>query len=182
MCRGGRLEGRRNVDGQGHVATAAGEDLLVDDPVEVDHPLAGQQREVDAVAADFAHLLHGGHHAFERRMGDVLRVEQGQHVGDPEPVVGAQRRAFRPDEVAVHVELHALRGEIVDDAVVDLAHHVDVTVQDDGRRLLVPRSAGLLDDDVLQLVAVKLEPALLSKVREIIRRLCFVARAAVSSA
>ena len=60
-----------NVDAAGHVAGTTREQLLVVDPIEVDHALTGQAIEIDAVAADFTHLFHRGHDAFQRRMRNV---------------------------------------------------------------------------------------------------------------
>ena len=106
-------------------------------------------------------------------MRNVLGIEQREHVGDAKPIVGAKRRAFGSDAVAVDLEGHALPGEIVRHALVDLTHHIEVAVQDDRRRRLVAGRARFLHDDVLKLIAVMFEPAFYSEVCDVVGCLLF---------
>ena len=61
----GRRIGRRGqIDRQGQVAAAAGEDLVVGDPVGVDHVGAGELGGVVVRSTDFPFLLHHREHGF----------------------------------------------------------------------------------------------------------------------
>ena len=102
-----------------------------------------QQRRVEVGPADLALLLHRGEHGLERRVRDVGGVEQSEDVGDADAVVGAERRAVGGDVVAVAQQVEPLGQEVELDVVVLGAHHVQVAVQDERRRVLVARAAGL---------------------------------------
>ncbi len=80
------------------------------------------------------------------------------------------------------LELSNASGEIVSDALVDLADHVYVTVQDDGRRVFVTDSTRLLDDDVLELIPMILKLGLSGEVSEIVGRVLLLSRATMSPA
>lgn len=59
-----------------------------------------------------------------------VESQQRQHIGDAQAVVRSERGSFGADETAVELQPHAAIGEIMRVAFIDLAHHVEVAVQD----------------------------------------------------
>ena len=178
VCAGHGLPLGRDVDREGHVTAAAGEDLLVGDPVEVDHPLSGQLGDVELLRPDLPLLLHRREHRLERRVRDVLGVQEREDVGDTDPVVGPERGAVGGDVVAVDDEPQPVGLEVVRHALVRLAHHVEVAVQDERGSALEPVLSGLLDQHAVQRVLRRHQPTLGGEVDDPVGNLLLVARPA----
>lgn len=136
--------------------------------VDVDEPPPAQVRDVQRRRAEQTDLLIDGEHGLDRRMGQILRVEQRQRHRHGDAVVAAERRAASEDGVTLYGEIQPLALHILR-AVRRLgADHVHVPLHDHGGGLLVARRAGGLDDDIVRRVLMRLESARAAKGGEIV--------------
>ena len=133
--------------------------------VEVQHHPAGDDGRVEGLGPGEAGLLVDGAEDLQRAVDHVGVVGDGEGGGDADPVVGPQGRPLRLHPVAVHVDVDGVLHEVEVHVGVLLAHHVQVPLDDDGGRGLVPRGGRNLDHQVAggvleDLVALLLRPAL----------------------
>ena len=86
---------------------ADGEDTLFLG-VDVEKPLAFQNRRVEADRAVHAGFLVDGKEALESRVREVVRIEHGQGHRNGNAVVSSERRALGADKIAVYLELQTV--------------------------------------------------------------------------
>ena len=91
-------------------------------------------------------------------MGDRLVLDQRHHRGDRDAVVGAQGRPVGGQPVAVAQQDDPPLGRIVRACRVALAHHVQVTLEDEGGRSLTALTRRNANHEVPAGVLLELEP------------------------
>ena len=69
--------------------------------VKVDHPAASESGQIHLVGAQESDFLVDGENAFQRRAGDGLIHQKGQHDCDSNSVITAKRGAVCPDPLSV---------------------------------------------------------------------------------
>lgn len=153
----GAREGRHHAAGAAHGRHA----LLLG--VQVDHGASGDLGLVEGLGAHQTRLLVGGEHALERGVHERVVIQHRHHESDGDAVVGAERGAVGGQDAVLDDELDAVMLEIVLDAGKLVADHVDMALHHDGRGTFGTGARGLLDDDVVDVVLVDIEPALLGE-------------------
>ena len=96
-----------------------------------------------------AHFLIHGEHRLDRRMRQRVVRQYRQDHSHGNPVVSAQRGFVRPDPLTVRHQIQALDSHILG-AVIGLGtDHVDVALQNNGRRVLISGRGIFPDDDIV---------------------------------
>ena len=109
-------------------------------------------------------------------MGNRIVVKHGKHKRDSDTVVGAQRGAVSGEDAVLDDQVDTIGRKVVLDGAQLVAHHVDVALQHHGRGILGAGRCGLANDDVVDLVLVHIETALLGKRDQEIADALLVAR------
>ena len=129
-------------------ARTADEDFALVLRIEVDevfareHPLAQLERTREA------RLLVDGEQRFDGTVLHRLVEHHGQRGGHADTAVGAQRRTFGPDPLAVDTRADGIVVEVELHIGVLFADHVHVRLEDHGCALLHARRGGLAHHDV----------------------------------
>ena len=144
--------------------------------VKVDHGAGANLGLVERLGADQASLLVGGEHALEGRMGNRIVVEHGKHKRDGDAVVSAQRGTVSGEDAVLDDQVDTIGRKVVLNGAQLVAHHIDVALQHHGRGILGAGRCGLANDDVVDLVLVHIETALLGKRDQEIADALLVAR------
>ena len=144
--------------------------------VKVNHGAGANLGLVERLGADQASLLVGGEHALEGRMGNRIVVEHGKHKRDGDTIVGAQSGAVSGEDTVLDDQVDTVGRKVVLDGTQLVTHHVDVTLQHYGRGILGAGRCGLANDDVVDLVLIHIETALLGKRNQEIADALLVAR------
>ena len=131
--------------------------------VEINHGAGANLGLVERLGADQASLLIGGEYALEGGVNDRIVIENSEHQSDGDTVVGAQSGAVSGEDAVLDDQVDTVGRKVVLDGTKLVAHHVDVTLQHDGRGILGAGRCGLANDDVVDLVLVHIEAALLGK-------------------
>ena len=146
---------------------ADGEDTLFLG-VDVEKPLAFENRCVEADRAVHAGFLVDGKEALESRVREVVRIEHGQSHRNGNAVVSSERCALGADKIAVYLEFQTV-GQEVDRALGRFFRdHVEVALHDDCGRGFIAGRRRLHDDDVVQAVLMDLQTALLRKFHAVV--------------
>ena len=146
---------------------ADGEDTLFLG-VDVEKPLAFEDRRVKADRAVHAGLLVDGKEALEPRVGKVVGIEHGQRHRDRNAVVSSERCALGADKIAVYLELQTV-GQEVDRALGRFfCDHVEVALHDDCGRGFIAGRRRLHDNDVIQAVLVDLQTAIMRELHAVV--------------
>ena len=124
--------------------------------VEVEQELRLEPAGLEPVGAGEAGLLVDGDQRLDGAVGDVLAGEHRQGRGHADAVVGAERRALGPEQVAVLPDLDGILQEVVAGALVLLADHVHVGLEADGGPAFLPRGGRLADDHIADFVTLHL--------------------------
>ena len=146
--------------------------------VKVNHGAGANLGLVERLGADQAGLLVGGEYALEGRMGNRIVVEHGKHKRDGDTVVGAQGGAVSGEDAVLDDQVDTIGRKVVLNGAQLVAHHVDMALQHHGRGILGTGRCGLANDDVVDLVLVHIEAALLGKRNQEIADALLVARPA----
>ena len=109
-------------------------------------------------------------------MLNVVAVEDSQLNGAADAVVGAERRALGLHPFAVDNGQNGVVVEVVLHLGQLLAHHVHVTLQDDGGLLLHARRGRLTDDDIASLVNQRVQVVALAELTEILNHFLLALR------
>jgi hypothetical protein len=141
-----RLERDREI-GTGAAGAADVERVLLLG-VEVEQPLGGEAPRVELGGASEAGLFVEGKEQLERSVHDLRRLDERQHRCDANAVVGAERGACSVERVAVAPRPDGVDGEVEGDVRVLLAHHVEMRLQGERRRLLAAGRRRNPHDDV----------------------------------
>ena len=144
--------------------------------IEVDHGAGANLGLVERLGANQASLLVGGEHALEGRMSNRIVVEHGEHQSDGDTVVGAQRGTVSGEDAILDDQVDTIGRKVVLNGAQLVAHHVDVALQHHGRGILGAGRCGLANDDVVDLVLIHVEAALLGKRDQEIADALLVAR------
>ena len=132
---------------------------------------------VECVRAEHTGLLIDREHYLERRMRDVVRVQNGKRHRNGDAVVPTEGRTARADRVAVHEEVKPFAGHVLCAVRRGLADHVHVPLQDDRCGGLIARRAGAEDDDVVVRILNVAQTACGGKAHEIVADCFRVSRA-----
>ena len=144
--------------------------------VEVDHGAGADLGLVERLGANQAGLLVGGEHALEGRMGNRIVVEHSKHKRDGDTIVGAQGGAVGGKDAVLDDQVDTIGRKVVLNGAQLVAHHIDVALQHHGRGILGAGRCGLANDDVVDLVLIHIETALLGKRDQEIADALLVAR------
>ena len=131
--------------------------------VKVNHGAGANLGLVERLGADQASLLVGGEHTLESRMGNRIIVEHGKHQSDSDTVVGAQSGAVGGEDAVLDDQVDTVGHKVVLNGAQLVAHHIDMALQHHGRGILGTGRCGLANDDVVDLVLIHIEAALLGK-------------------
>ena len=131
--------------------------------VKVNHGAGANLGLVERLGADQASLLVGGEYALEGGVGNRIVVEHGKHKRDSNAVVGAQGGAVSGEDAVLDDQIDTIGRKVVLNGAQLVAHHVDMALQHHGRGILGTGRCGLANDDVVDLVLVHVEAALLGK-------------------
>ena len=96
-------------------------------------------------------------------MNDRIVIENSEHQSDGNAVVGAQGGAVSGEDAVLDDQVDAVGRKVVLNGAQLVAHHVDVALQHHGRGILGAGRCGLANDDVVDLVLIHIETALLGK-------------------
>jgi hypothetical protein len=127
--------------------------------VEVDQPAPGDERRVELLGALEPLLLGDGEEQLERAVLDRRVVHDAQCEGDADPVVGAERRPGGEYPVAVDADVDPPFPWIERRVRIALAHHVEVSLEDDDGSVAASARRRDAHDDVPLRVRVGLEVA-----------------------
>ena len=144
--------------------------------IEVDHGAGANLGLVERLGANQASLLVGGEHALEGRMSNRIVVEHGEHQSDSNAVVGAQGGAVSGEDAVLDDQVDTVGRKVVLNGTQLVANHIDVPLQHHGRGILGAGRCGLANDDVVDLVLIHVEAALLGKRNQEIADALLVAR------
>ena len=112
-------------------------------------------------------LVHGDHH-LQAGMPQCIVIQQRQSVGYGYTVVSPQTGSLCIDTVPLHRKFQRFTGHINSKFRLMHRHHIHMSLQDQGRLLLIARTGLLDDDDVPDLVLNILQPSFPGKARQII--------------
>ena len=96
-------------------------------------------------------------------MDQRVVIEDREHEGDRDAVVGTERGAVGAEHAVLHDQVDALVLEIMLDAGELVAHHVDVALEHDRGSALRSGACRLLDDHVVHVVLIDPQVALLGE-------------------
>ena len=144
--------------------------------VKVNHGAGANLGLVERLGADQASLLVGGEYALEGGMDNRIIVEHGKHKRDGNAVVGTQGGAVGGEDAVLDDQVDTISRKVVLNGAQLVAHHIDVALQHYGRGILGTGRCGLANDDVVDLVLVHIETALLGKRDQEIADALLVAR------
>ena len=144
--------------------------------VKVNHGAGANLGLVERLGADQASLLVGGEYALEGGVNDRIVIENSEHQSDGDTVVGAQGGAVSGEDAVLDDQVDTVGRKVVLNRAQLVAHHIDVALQHHGRGVLGAGRSGLANDDVVDLVLVHIEAALLGKRNQEIADALLVAR------
>ena len=144
--------------------------------VKVNHGAGANLGLVERLGADQASLLIGGEYALEGGVSNRIVVEHSKHQSDSNTVVGAQGGAVSGEDAVLHDQVDTVGRKVVLNRAQLVAHHIDVALQHHSRGILGAGRSGLANDDVVDLVLVHIEAALLGKRNQEIADALLVAR------
>ena len=146
--------------------------------VKVNHGAGANLGLVERLGTDQASLLVGGEYALEGGVNDRIVIENSEHQSDSNAVVGTQGGAVSGEDAVLDDQVDTVGRKVVLNGAQLVAHHVDMALQHHGRGILGTGRCGLANDDVVDLVLVHIEAALLGKRNQEIADALLVARPA----
>ena len=109
-------------------------------------------------------------------MNDRIVIENSEHQSNGDTVVGAQRGAVSGENAVLDEQVDTIGRKVVLNGAQFVAHHIDVALQHHGRGILGTGRCGLANNDVVDLVLIHIEAALLGKRNQEIADALLVAR------
>ena len=103
-------------------------------------------------------LLADGEKQLHGRMPQVVGVHQGQHVAQTHGVVRAQRCPVSPQDAALQHQMNRLADHVASQPLLLRQHHVQMTLQQNGRCGLAAGGGGNANQNVSGGVADGLVP------------------------
>ena len=131
---------------------ATHEDLSLILTIEVKEDLTGHKTFLYRFRAGQASFLVDRKQALDRAMLDIIGSQKRQLSGNTDTVVGAKGRAVRAQPFAIDNCLDRIVLKIMLCAVIFLANHIHVRLQDYGWPVLHTRSGGFGHDDITNLI------------------------------
>ena len=132
---------------------------LVARPVEIDEHPARDERRVECLRSVEALLLGDREEQLERPVQDRVVVRDGHRRRDPDPVVCAERGSLGPHPVVLDANVDPPLSRVERTARIALADHVQVRLEDDGRRTVPPGRRRHAHDHVSLRVCARVEPS-----------------------
>ena len=121
-----------------------------------------------------AHLLADGQHDLQRRVGNVLCVQNSQRIGHGNAVVAAKGRALGAHIAAVYDRVNGILLKIQRAVGGLVAHHVQMALQDQARLLLVSGCGRCLDEHIAHLVLTAGKAVGLGELHAVVAQCLFV--------
>ena len=132
---------------------------LVARPVEIDEHPARDERRVECLRSVEALLLGDREEQLERPVLDRVIVRDGHRRRDTDPVVGAERGSLGPHPVVLDANVDPSFTWVERAVRIALADHVQVRLEDDGRRVLAPGRRRHAHDHVSLRVCARVQAA-----------------------
>ena len=136
-------------------AGASHRQRVVARPVEVDEDAARHEQGVERLRTVQPLLLGHREQELERAVRDLGVVDDGHRRRDADAVVRPERRAVGRNPVVVDANADASLARVERARRIALAHHVEVCLEDDHRRVLAAGGRGHANDDVALVVDVR---------------------------
>ena len=121
-----------------------------------------------------AHLLADGQHDLQRRVGNVLCVQNSQRIGHGNAIVAAKGRALGAHIAAVYDRMDGILLKIQRAVGGLVAHHVQMALQDQARLLLVSGCGRCLDEHIAHLVLTAGKAVGLGELHAVVAQCLFV--------
>ena len=121
-----------------------------------------------------AHLLADGQHDLQRRVGNVLCVQNSQRIGHGNAIVAAKGRALGAHIAAVYDRVDGILLKIQRAVGGLVAHHVQMALQDQARLLLVSGCGRCLDEHIAHLVLTAGKAVGLGELHAVVAQCLFV--------
>ena len=136
--------------------------------VAVDQYPAVNQLRIQRGCAVHADLFIHGKKTFQRRMGNIVSLQDRQSIGYGNPVVAAQGRPVSPDVFSVGPEIQAVGQEINFAVLGFLCNHIHMALQNHNRMMLIAGGSVFVDHDVIDFVLRIPQSVRLGKVHQIV--------------
>ena len=120
------------------------------------------------------HLLADGQHDLQRRVGNVLCVQNSQRIGHGNAIVAAKGRALGAHIAAVYDRMDGILLKIQRAVGGLVAHHVQMALQDQARLLLVSGCGRCLDEHIAHLVLTAGKAVGLGELHAVVAQCLFV--------
>ncbi len=170
-----RLPLQRNIHIHPRTAGTACDDDAFLFVVQIDQLSAAQHGQIDALRTCKTRLLLGGHHHFQARMLNILRIQQCQNVSHRNTVITAKTCPFRTHSAVPDAQPQRIFRHINITVRLLHRHHVHMPLQDIWRFLLITGCRLLDDDNVVQCILNALQSPLPGKLFQIIADLLLIA-------
>ena len=121
-----------------------------------------------------AHLLADGQHDLQRRVGNILCVQNSQRIGHGNAVVAAKGRALGAHIAAVYDRVDGILLKIQRAVGGLVAHHVQMALQDQARLLLVSGCGRCLYEHIAHLVLTAGKAVGLGELHAVVAQCLFV--------
>ena len=121
-----------------------------------------------------AHLLADGQHDLQRRVGNILCVQNSQRIGHGNAVVAAKGRALGAHIAAIYDRVDGILLKIQRAVGGLVAHHVQMALQDQARLLLVSGCGRCLDEHIAHLVLTAGKAVGLGELHAVVAQCLFV--------
>ena len=142
--------------------------------VDVDEQAAFQIGKLHGRCTQQAHLLADGQHDLQRRVGNVLCIQNSQRIGHGNAVVAAKGRALGAHIAAVYDRVDGILLKIQRAVGGLVAHHVQMALQDQARLLLVSGCGRCLDEHIAHLVLTAGKAVGLGELHAVVAQCLFV--------
>ena len=142
--------------------------------VDVHQNPALKVRKIHGRCTQQAHLLADGQHDLQRRVGNVLCVQNSQRIGHGNAVVAAKGRALGAHIAAVYDRVDGILLKIQRAVGGLVAHHVQMALQDQARLLLVSGCGRCLDEHIAHLVLTAGKAVGLGELHAVVAQCLFV--------
>ena len=142
--------------------------------VDVHQNPALKVRKIHGRCTQQAHLLADGQHDLQRRVGNVLCVQNSQRIGHGNAVVATKGRALGAHIAAVYDRVDGILLKIQRAVGGLVAHHVQMALQDQARLLLVSGCGRCLNEHIAHLVLTAGKAVGLGELHAVVAQCLFV--------
>ena len=141
--------------------------------VEIDEVIAGHEASLHAFGTRETRFFITCEYTFDGAVLDIIRGKDSQLDGTADAIIGTQRRTLCGQPLTIDVGLDGILVEIKLHIDKFVAHHIHMTLQDDGLALFHALGGRLADDDIACLINFRVESVALTPVTEIVDHLLF---------